>query len=232
MTPTPTPTLPSDAPELLGVYAAHRVGALAGVSGYTVGQWARYGLIRPSFRKGLPAHLYSFHDAAEAVVIHWLQDRGFSYARIHDAIDRVREEHPDWPLLRAPLGIAQHAVEGDPRGLIVLRLDEGAYVDTSVTARDEVGDEQITLRPELLDEARIMLRRGGWIADQLELERIEVDPEKLGGAPSLRGHRWTVERVAQIGCDDEGKAILVEDYGLDARDVDESLAWVEAAAAL
>lgn len=220
----------NDAPELDSVYAAHRVGALAGVSGYTVGQWARYGLIRPSFRRGLPAHLYSFYDAAEAVVIHWLQERGFSYARIHDAIDRARDEHPDWPLITAPLGIARHATEGDPRGLIVLKVEPGVYVDTA--SRDEVGDEQVTIRPELLDVARDMLRRGGWLADKLELERIEVDPGKLGGAPSLRGRRWTVERVAQIGGDEEGRAILVDDYGLDTRDVDESLAWVEAAAAL
>jgi hypothetical protein len=47
-----------------------------------------------------------------------------------------------------------------------------------------------------------------------------------------------VERVAQIASDRDGKvvpegeALLIEDYGLDARDVDESLRWVEAAAAL
>ena len=94
MSPTVTSSVSSDAPELLGVYAAHRVGALAGVSGYTIGQWARYGLIRPTFRKGLPAHLYSFYDAAEAVVIHWLRNKDFSYAQIHEAIDRARDDHP------------------------------------------------------------------------------------------------------------------------------------------
>lgn len=232
MTPSLTATRPTGptAPEFLGVYAAHRVGALAGVSGYTVGQWARYELIRPTFHKGLPAHLYSFYDVAEAIVIHWLLHKGFNYDQIHAAIDRARADHPDWPLLKAPLGVAQHAVEGDPRGVIVLEVDKGVFVETG--RRDELGDEQITLRPELLDEARVMLRRGGWLADQLRLKRIEVDPQKLGGAPTLRGRRWPVERVAQIAADDEGRSILIDDYGLDTRDVDESLRWVEAAAAL
>ena len=114
--------------------------------------------------------------------------------------------------------------------MIVLEVDRGVYADTG--SRDELGDEQITLKPELLDGAREMLRRGGWIADQLNLRRIEVDPEKVGGQPTLRGRRWPVERVAQIASDDEGTAILVDEYGLDARDVEESLRWVEAAAAL
>src|SRR5436309_1559682 len=83
----------------------------------------------------------------------------------------------------------------------------GVYVDTG--RRDEVGDEQVILRPELLDGAREMLRRGGWIADQLRLKRIEVDPQKLGGQPTLRGRRWPVERVAQIGANREGKMILM-----------------------
>lgn len=220
----------SDAPELMAVYAAHRVGALAGVSGYTVGQWARYGLIRPTFHRGLPAHLYSFYDVAEAIVIHWLRDKGFGYDRIHAAVDRARQDHPNWPLLNAPLGVARHAVEGDPRGVIVLEFEKGVYVETS--RRGAAGDEQIALKPELLDGARNMLRRGGWIADQLQLKRIEVDPQKLGGAPTLRGRRWPLERVAQVAVDEEGQSLLVEDYGLDVRDIDESLRWVEAAAAL
>jgi uncharacterized protein (DUF433 family) len=224
------PSKVAEAPELLGVYTAHRVGTLAGVNGYTIGQWARYGLIRPTFHKGLPAHLYSFYDAAEAVVIHWLRAKGFSYAQIHKAIDRAREDHPEWPLLKAPLGVAHHSVDGDPRGMIVLEVRRGVYVDTE--RRNEAGAEQITLRPELLDGAREMLRRGGWIAEQLDLRRIEVDPTKVGGQPTLRGRRWPVERVAQIGADDEGRTILIEDYGLDPRDVDESVRWVEAAAAL
>lgn len=77
-----------------------------------------------------------------------------------------------------------------------------------------------------------MLRRGGWLADHLGLNRLEVDPDKLGGAPTLRGRRWPVERVAQLAADEEGEQILLREYGLDQRDIDESLRWVEAAARL
>ena len=108
----------------------------------------------------------------------------------------------------------------------MLEIENGVYVSTSV------GSEQVTLKPQLLDEARDMLRRGGWIAAQLELLRIEVDPGKLGGAPSLRGRRWPIERIAQIAADDEGRALLVEDYGIDDGEIDESLRWMDCARAL
>jgi uncharacterized protein (DUF433 family) len=215
-----------DAPEFRGVFPPWRAGALAGISGNRIGQWARYGLIRPSHYEGRPRNLYAFNDVAEAIVIRWLLERSFNYEAIHAAVERARDEHPNWPLLEAPLGVAQHAVEGDPRGVIVLRVEKGVFVETS----DKPG--QMTLKPQLLEEARDMLRRGGWIAAQLQLRRIEVDPQKLGGAPSLRGRRWPIERIAQIASDSEGRSLLVGDYGLDQRDIDESLRWMECASAL
>jgi uncharacterized protein (DUF433 family)/DNA-binding transcriptional MerR regulator len=214
----------SSPPESLGVFSPFRAGALAGVSGNRIGQWARYGLIRPHVYEGRPANRYAFLDVAEAIVVHWLQDRGFSYPQIHSAIAEAHSEYPSWPLVRAPLGVAQHGDESD-RGVIAQRVD-GQYVETSRPGR------QIVLRPELFAFAQDMLRTGGWLAHQLGLGRIEVDPQKLGGAPSLRGHRWSLERVAQVGADDEGRSLLIHDYGLDARDVDESLRWTAAAAAL
>ena len=214
------------APEFLGIYPAHRVGALAGVSGYTIGQWSRYELIRPSYYEGRPANLYAFNDVAEAIVIRWLLARDFTYKQIHIAVDRARKDHPDWPLLNAPLGVAQHAVDGDPRGVIVTKMEEGVYVEVSREG------EQVTLRPQLLDDVAMMLRRGGWLADELGLKRIEVDPQKLGGAPSLKGRRWPIEGVAQVAADAEGRDILIGDYGLDEREVDESVRWVEAVAAV
>lgn len=213
-------------PEQLPVYPAHRAGALAGVSGYRIGQWARYGLITPSFYKGRPANLYAFLDVAEAIVVHWLLDRGFTYDDIHTAIDGARQAYPHWPLLHAPLGVAQHAVEGDERGAIVQEVHRGVYVDAGR------GGNQVTLRPQLLDRTRDMLRRGGWIAEELGLVRIEVDPGKLGGLPTVQGRRWPIERVAQLAADQVGRAILIDDYGLDDRDIAESLRWVAAAAQL
>ncbi|HZK15050.1 MAG TPA: DUF433 domain-containing protein [Solirubrobacterales bacterium] len=222
---SPKMSIRPDRPEFRGVFTPWRAGALAGVSGNRIGQWARYGLIRPSHYEGRPRNLYAFNDVAEAIVIRWLLERSFDYEAIHAAIEKARDEHPDWPLLEAPLGVAQHALKGDPRGVIVLQVETGVYVETS-----EPG--QVTLRPQLLEEARDMLRRGGWIAAQLQLRRIEVDPQKLGGAPSLRGRRWPIERIAQIASDSEGRSLLVDDYGLDQRDIDESMRWMECASAL
>jgi uncharacterized protein (DUF433 family) len=212
------------APELLGVFSPRRAGALAGVTGDQIGQWARHGLIRPTIYEGRPANRYAFYDVAEAIVVHWLRDQAFRYPEIHHAIERAREEYPRWPLIKAPLAVAHHALKGD-RGVIVQKID-GGYVETGRPG------EQIVLRPELLDFARDMLRTGGWLASELGLKRIEVDPQKLGGAPTLRGSRWPVERVARIAADDEGRTILTDDYGLDPRDVDESMRWSAAAAAL
>jgi uncharacterized protein (DUF433 family)/DNA-binding transcriptional MerR regulator len=213
-------------PEFLGIYAAHRVGALAGMSGYTIGQWARHGLIRPTYYEGRPANLYAFNDVAEAIVIRWLLSKGFTYEQIHHAIDCAHEEYPDWPLLRAPLGVAQHAVKGDPRGVIAQRSDDGTYVDVSHAGG------QVTLKPQLFQDVALMLRTGGWIANELGLKRIEVDPGKLGGVPSLKGRRWPVESVAQIAADDEGRTILLNEYGLAKGEVDESVRWVNAVAAI
>jgi len=211
----------------MGIYSPFRAGALAGVSGNRIGRWARYGLIRPTVHHGRPANLYEFRDVAEAIVVHLLIDRRFSYEDIHRAIDHARAEYGEWPLLSAPLGVARHAIEGDPRGAVVLRVTAGVYVDTA-----DGRANQIILKPELLEEVADMLRAGGWIARALGLRRIEVDPGKLGGTPVVRGRRWPIERVAQLAADETGEQILVDEYGLDRRDVAESVRWMKAAAEL
>lgn len=212
-------------PENIGVYTPRRAGALAGISGQTIGQWARYGLVKPTVYEGRPRNLYSYFDVAEAIVVRWLLEEGFKHAHVRAAISSVWEEHPDWPLLNAPLGIGRQSVHD--RGQLVREVQPHVYVDVSGTA-----PEQVVIRPTLLDAARDMLRHGGWLADVLALERIEVSPLKLGGQPSLRGRRWTVDHVARLGADEEGRDILVSQYGLDPAEVDEALAWTEAAEAL
>ena len=220
--------MPAQAAEsdALGVFSPFRAGALAGVSGYRIGQWARYGLITPSLYRGRPSNRYEFRDVAEAIVVHWLATRGFGYPAIHKAITRSRAESADWPLLAPSLGVAQHAAAGDPRGTIALRIKPDIYIDTAS------GSDQVTLKPQLFAHASDVLRRGGWIAQELKLRRIEVDPSKLGGAPLLVGRRWPVERVAQLAADDDGASVLLGDYGLRRPEIAESVKWVEAAARL
>jgi uncharacterized protein (DUF433 family) len=214
-------------PEFLGIFSPRRAGALAGVTGDQIGQWARYGLIRPTIYKGRPANRYAFFDVAEAIVVHWLRLQEFAYDEIHHAIAVAREQHPQWPLVRGKLGVARHTVAaGQDRGVIVQRSEDGSYVEIG-----KAGD-QIVLKPELLNFAQDMLRTGGWIAYHLNLDRIEVDPRKLGGAPTLAGSRWPVERIARIAHDDEGRAILIADYTLSEADIDQAIKWTEAAARL
>lgn len=210
----------------VGVYMPHYVGALAGVTGQTIGQWARHGLVTPTVFEGRPANLYSYFDVAEAIVVRWLLDRGVSHGQIRFALSQVRESYPRWPLLNAPLGIGHQSLD-DPGHLVLRDHDNDTYVDISGEA-----PEQIVIRPQLLDHARDMLAHGGWIANALGLRSIEVNPEKLGGQPSLRNRRWAVDHVARLAADDDGRTVLIEDYGLSPSEVDDAVAWVDRVEAL
>ena len=74
---------------------------MAGVSGTTVGQWARRGLIRSSQREEEP-RLYSVEDVAEAAIVRALLEAGASHAEIHRAVARLPGR---WPLSRADLAV-------------------------------------------------------------------------------------------------------------------------------
>ena len=91
-----------------GHFLAAEVGELAGVSGTTIGQWARWGYIRSSVSDGEP-HVYSVEDVAEAAIVGELLGRGVSHADVRRAIARLGEEYGEWPLSEAPLGTADAA---------------------------------------------------------------------------------------------------------------------------
>ena len=76
-------------PKLHGSFLAGEVGELAGVSGTTIGQWARWGYIRASQSAGDP-HVYSVEDVAEAAIVSELLGRGVRHADVRRAIDRLR----------------------------------------------------------------------------------------------------------------------------------------------
>lgn len=78
------------------------MGALTGVSGTTIGQWARRGHIRASISAGDP-HVYSGEDLGEALVVAGLLDRGVSRAALHALRDRL-DPGARWPLASARLG--------------------------------------------------------------------------------------------------------------------------------
>jgi MerR HTH family regulatory protein len=84
-----------------GEFRAAEVGEMAGVSGTTVGQWARRGLIRSSQRDEEP-RLYGVEDVAEAAIVRALLEAGASHAEIHRAIARLPGR---WPLSAADLAV-------------------------------------------------------------------------------------------------------------------------------
>ncbi len=105
-----------------GRFLAGEAGDLAGVSGTTIGQWARRGLIRASRSTGDP-HVYSLEDVAEAVVVHALLEHGLRHAAIREAIAALGD-YGAWPLSRAPLATTAE----DDGARIVLCAGDGLFV--------------------------------------------------------------------------------------------------------
>jgi DNA-binding transcriptional MerR regulator len=120
-----------------GRFLAGEAGDLVGVSGTTIGQWARRGYIRASRSTGDP-HVYSLEDVAEAWVVHALLERGVRHAAVRRTIQALGE-HSAWPLLRAPLA----TTDGERDARIVLCEPDGAY---ALSGR---GWQRLAVRPEL-----------------------------------------------------------------------------------
>jgi DNA-binding transcriptional MerR regulator len=129
-----------------GHFLAGEVGELAGVSGNTIGQWARWGYIRASQSAGEP-HVYSVEDVAEAAIVRALLARGIRHRDVRRAIERLDGDYGEWPLSEAPLATT---AEGRPR--IVLRDDGDAY------ALSDRGWQLMTAAPRL-EDVRLRLRR-------------------------------------------------------------------------
>jgi DNA-binding transcriptional MerR regulator len=102
-----------------GHFLAGEAGELAGVSGNTIGQWARRGYIRASQDTGDP-HVYSVEDVAEAAIVRALLDRGVRHRVVGRAIKHLTD-YGDWPLSAAPL-----ATTRDGR-LVLLRENRDVY---------------------------------------------------------------------------------------------------------
>lgn len=203
-----------------GRYLAWEAGQLAGVSGQTMGQWARRGYIRSSV-SSTPPRVYSFQDIAEAMVVHELLDRGVPHREIRKAIRHLEEEYGDWPLTEAPLatvaGVGQRPDER--RARVVLRTSEADY-DVG-----GLGWQQV-LEPENLEQIRRQLARGGWAVRTLrDLEHIEVDPERLSGRPTIRGRRIAAQDVAEIASDPGGVELLQDDYDLTEQEIADARRW-------
>lgn len=209
-----------------GHYLAAEVGRLAGVSGTTIGQWARRGYIRSSQGDG-PPRVYSYQDVAEAMVVHALLERGLAHAAIRDAVAFLRERHGySWPLSHASLLVpADYATDTDSgsttgQGRAIAARVDGGIVD--VTTGDTVLAESDLL------EIAADLRSGGWAARQRDLTHIEVNPDRFSGRPVVAGTRIPAEDVARLAATPAGEAILLADYGLDAEQIADASTWWDA----
>ena len=137
-----------------GRLLAGEAGALAGVSGTTVGQWARWGLIRSSVSDGDP-RVYSVEDAAEAVIVAELVGRGVSHADVHRAIDRLGGYGP-WPLSEARLA----TVEEEGRTRIALHEDD-EWLVLGARGWQASAEPRQAIHGRDFDEVRLRLRRSG-----------------------------------------------------------------------
>ena len=133
-------------PRTHGRFLAGEVGELAGVSGTTIGQWARRGYIRSSVSEGEP-RVYSVEDIAEAAMVRALLDRGVRHADVRRALARLGA-YGRWPLSDAPLATTRDG----PRPRIVLRESDGTY------ALSDRGWQLMTAPPPV-EDVRLRLRR-------------------------------------------------------------------------
>jgi uncharacterized protein (DUF433 family) len=203
------------APAPRGWYLAREVGQLAGISGETVGQWARYQYIRSSWSADIP-RVYSFQDVAEAIAVHELIERGVPHQDIRRAVEDLRAEFGDWPLQAAPLATT------DPRqttARVALKTEGGAH---------DVGRQRGQAFFSFIDLQDInqLLRRGGWaLRDLLDVTRIEVDPDRLSGRPTIRDRRVPAEKVARIAQLPRGLEILSAEYDITKAEAADAVRW-------
>jgi uncharacterized protein (DUF433 family) len=191
-----------------GHYSAKEVARLAGVSPDRIGQWARYGIIpsRPKSRR-----VYTFADAAEAVLAHYLVEQGLKPRDIRAIVANLREQFGNWPLTTAPL-------EHEGR-LVVIR--EGPNLLFDALAHEQ----EVIVGTVDLVRVRDALSRGGWVALYHPREHIEVDPERLSGRPTIRGRRVSTESVAALAEREDGLELLYEDFALTREQIADAVAY-------
>ncbi len=185
------------------MYLAHEAGRLAGVPGDRVGQWARWGHIQASVSAAEP-HVYGFDDVAEAIAVHDLIELGFPLKAIRRAVG-VLGGPAGWPLARSGVHVVHGRIAVERGGLLVDLLGGAEQEVLPFDGRlDPVG----------------VLRAGGWPARALGITAVEVDPDRLGGLPTLRGHRIAVQDAVTLADPAE--------HGVDPEAIAEAERWLAA----
>ena len=186
------------APQSIGRYTATEVGRLAGVSARRIGQWARYGLI-PSVSRH--PRVYSYADAGEAVLVRYLVEQQLRPRDVREIVQNLHQEFGDWPLATAPL-----LHDGK---FVVIRRGDRLYFAAQQAEQEVIPEALFDLH-----EIRGALSRGGWVALKTPRDHIEVNPNRLSGAPAVRGHRVLTSTVANLAARPEGLRLLKDDFDL------------------
>jgi uncharacterized protein (DUF433 family) len=196
-------------PRAIGHYSTYELARLAGVKPRRIGQWRR---LRALPQTGRLPNTYSYADAAEAVLAHYLVDKGLRPSEVAKIASNLREEFGDWPLGTAPL---EH--EGK---FVVVRKGDDLVLDVVHHPDQQVIEATLDLR-----KVRDALAHGGWVALDRRRETVEVDPERLSGLPTVRGHRIPTELVARLAQEERGRRFLHEEYDLSDREIDDAVGY-------
>jgi uncharacterized protein (DUF433 family)/DNA-binding transcriptional MerR regulator len=202
----------TDTPQAIGYYTAADVARLAGVSPRRVGRWAREGIILPSVSKARP-HIYSYADAGEAILAHYLVEQGKRPKDIKEIVHLLREQYGPWPLATAPLA-------HDGRLLVAKDTERGTWVSLDRPEHDVMDATLLNLK-----DIREALERGGWVSYTTPRSHIEVDPDRRSGAPVIRGKRITTTFVADLARTPAGVTTLREDYDLTQAEIDDAVGY-------
>jgi uncharacterized protein (DUF433 family) len=203
-----------------GHYLAHEVGFLAGVTGHTVGQWAKNDYIRSSWADSSP-RAYSFQDVAEALVVHELIEDKIDYRHIRETILGLRERFgDDWPLAHAQDKLRTYGRKGKSKRRVAYKEADGTLYDLGLKKWQQMDARD-------LGQISALLRRGGWPARELEtLTHIEIDPDRLSGTPTIKERRVAAKSVAELAdSGPEGVAILREEYDLEVDQIADAQRW-------
>jgi uncharacterized protein (DUF433 family)/DNA-binding transcriptional MerR regulator len=198
-----------NSPTAIGAYTAAEVAQLAGVSSRRVGRWVSDGIIRASVSRR--PNIYSYADAGEAIVAHYLVEQGKPVAEVRRAVHKLREQYGEWPLATAPLA---------HDGALLLEWDGAHWVSVDIPEHGVVQETLLNLT-----EIQQALGRGGWAAIKHPREHIEVDPDRHSGTPVIRGRRLPTSLVAAIASAKDGRTTLREDYGLSKAEIDDAVGY-------
>lgn len=195
----------------IGRYTAAEVARLAGVTPRRIGRWAREEIIFPSV--STRPNLYSYADAGEAILAHYLVTQGKKPRDIKQIVHELRDKYGNWPLATAPLA-------HDGQLVLIWDAKRKRWVSADKPGHDVIGATLLNLK-----KIRESLGRGGWVAIGKPRTHIEVDPDRQSGAPVIRGRRVTTSFVASLAKVPDGRKVLRDDYRLSDAEIDDAIGY-------